>query len=195
MKGLATVARPVKSHEVKSNPGAQAAMDKEWASLRELKAWDEKNVREWSEVRNEARNNKERNHVGMIFGFCVEKGSELPQGHSQRKFKGRVVFRGNQVRDEDHYLATFQDMGSAPASMASGKFSDFLGLLPGWRLMQADAVRAYTQALLRGTTTWIRLPRDQWPKHWHGMKDPVCRLKLALYGHPDAGTCWETHCE
>ena len=131
----------------------------------------------------------------MIFGFCVEKGSELPQGHSQRKFKGRVVFRGNQVRDEDHYLATLQDMGSAPASMASGKFSDFLGLLPGWRLMQADAVRAYTQALLRGTTTWIRLLHDQWPKHWHGMKDPVCRLRLALYGHPDAGTCWEKHCE
>ena len=107
MKGLATVARPVKSHEVKSSPGAQAAMDKEWASLRELKAWDEKNVREWSDVRNEARNNKERNHVGMIFGFYVEKGSELPKGHSQRKFKGRVLFRGNQVRDEGHYLATF----------------------------------------------------------------------------------------
>ena len=61
--------------------------------------------------------------------------------------------------------------------------------------MQADAVRAYTQALLQGTVTWVRLPRDQWPKHWHGMKDPVCRLRLALYGHPDAGTCWERHCE
>ena len=57
MKGLATVVRPVKPHEVKSSPGAQAAMDKEWASLRELKAWDETNVREWSDVRNEARNN------------------------------------------------------------------------------------------------------------------------------------------
>ena len=77
-------------------------------------------MREWSDVRNEAKNKKERNHVGMVFGFCVEKGSELPMGDPQRKFKGRVVFRGNQVRDEDHYMATFQDMGSAPASMASG---------------------------------------------------------------------------
>ena len=92
-------------------------------------------------------------------------------------------------------MATFQDMGSAPASMASGKFSDSLGLLPEWKLTQADAVRAYTQALLKGTETWVRLPRDQWPKHWHSMKDPVCRLRLALYGHPDAGTCWEKHCE
>ena len=27
------------------------------------------------------------------------------------------------------------------------------------------------------------------------MKDPVCPLVLALYGHPDAGTCWEQHCD
>ena len=27
------------------------------------------------------------------------------------------------------------------------------------------------------------------------MTDPVCLLVLALYGHPDAGTCWEKHCD
>ena len=27
------------------------------------------------------------------------------------------------------------------------------------------------------------------------MKDPVVRLKLALYGHPDSGGIWERHCE
>ena len=27
------------------------------------------------------------------------------------------------------------------------------------------------------------------------MKRPVCRLKLALYGHPDSGGHWERHCE
>ncbi len=27
------------------------------------------------------------------------------------------------------------------------------------------------------------------------MRDPVCPLVLALYGHPDAGTCWEKHCD
>ena len=27
------------------------------------------------------------------------------------------------------------------------------------------------------------------------MKDLVCPLVLALYGHPDAGTCWEQHCD
>ena len=43
----------------------------------------------------------------------------------------------------------------------------------------------------------VRLPRDQWPQAWidAGYEDPACPLILALYGHPDAGTFWERHCE
>ena len=26
------------------------------------------------------------------------------------------------------------------------------------------------------------------------MRNPVCRLRLALYGHPDSGGYWESHC-
>ena len=138
-------------------------MDKEWNALREVGAWDEKLVREWGDVRAEAKKMNIRMHVGMVFGICVEKGSELPEGSPGRKYKGRVVFRGSDVRDESHYLATFQDLGSAPASMSSGKFLDFLGLLPNWVLMQADAVRAYVQARLQGVPTWVRVPREQCP--------------------------------
>ena len=159
--GYALVARPVRPKEVKTNKKAIEAMQKEWASLRELSAWDEKAVQEWSEVRDAAKKAGKRINIGMVFGICVEKGSELPEGDPGRKYKGRVVFRGNDVRDESHYLATFQDLGSAPAGMSSGKFLDFLGLLPGWKLMQADAVRAYTQALLKGVPTYVRIPREQ----------------------------------
>ena len=148
--GWALVARPVKNKEAQSNKKAFDAMEKDWSSLRSLGAWNEKGVREWSDVRNEAKQKGVRINVGMVFGICVEKGHELPEGSPGRKFKGRVAFRGNDVRDESHFLATFQDLGSAPAGMASGKFRDFLGVLPDWRLEQADAVRAYTQALLKG---------------------------------------------
>jgi hypothetical protein len=133
--GLAIVARPVKPKELKLNKKVLAAMDKEWSALREVGAWDEKKVREWADVREEAKKKGIRMHVGMVFGICVEKGSELPEGSPGRKYKGRVVFRGSDVRDESHYLATFQDLGSAPASMSSGKFLDFLGFLPTWVLM------------------------------------------------------------
>ena len=56
----------------------------------------------------------------------------------------------------------------------------------------ADAEQAYVQALMSGTETWIRLPKHQWPEHWHNTyHDPVVPLKLALYGHPESGVHWE----
>ncbi len=32
----------------------------------------------------------------------------------------------------------------------------------------ADAIGAYTQALLGGPKTWITIPREYWPAEWHG---------------------------
>jgi hypothetical protein len=49
--------------------------------------------------------------------------------------------------------------------------------------------------LLGGVKTWVRLPRERWPKAWEKFHDPVVPLRLALYGHPDAGGYWEKHCE
>ena len=78
---------------------------------------------------------------------------------------------------------------------------DAHGLLPGNLLEVSDGESAYTQARLKGKKTWVRIPRDQWPPEWFDgsgnprYKDPVVVLVLALYGHPDAGTFWEQHCE
>ena len=48
--------------------------------------------------------------------------------------------------------------------------------------------------LLFGIETWVRIPRDQFPAEYQHLRDPVFRLVLALYGHPDAGTSWEAWC-
>eukprot|EP00972_Heterocapsa_arctica_P064015 9445113-Heterocapsa_arctica.AAC.1 len=45
-----------------------------------------------------------------------------------------------------------------------------------------------------GTPTWVTLPKRFRPEEWSKFRDPVVRLKLALYGHPDAGGCWEEPC-
>ena len=90
----------------------------------------------------------------------------------------------------------FQELSSSPATMPAGKALDAYGLLEGNAIEQADAVQSYTQALLQGHDTWIRLPRDRWPdssfKDGNKRKDPkyhdpVVKLRLALYGHPDSG--------
>ena len=37
------------------------------------------------------------------FDICVEKNSELEDGDPRKKYKGRVVFLGDTVRDEDGF--------------------------------------------------------------------------------------------
>ena len=134
-------------------------------------------------------------HFGSLYCICVEKGSELQPDDPNRKYKGRVVFLGNQVKDENFQVAIFQELSSQPATMQAAKAVDFMGLQKGYTTQQADATQAYTQAKLQGTKTWISLPRDQWPESWKGYRNPVCPLDLALYGHPDSGGHWEKHCE
>ena len=159
-------------------------------------------MREWRSVALESRKEGVHVHVGRIFDICVETGCELsdplPDGtkNPDKKFKGRAVFQGNNVRDENFEVAMFQELSSAPATMEASKWADFFGLLPGNDVEQSDAEQAYTQSVLGGTKTWVRLPREQWPQAWvdKGMQDPVCPLILSLYGHPDSGGYWEAHC-
>ena len=181
--------------EIQTNPKANAALVKEWDALRKAGCWDESRVREWSDVANDARRNDSKTHVGRIFEICVEKNSELAPDNPARKFKGRVVFQGNQVKDENWDVALFQELGSAPATLEAGKACDAYGLIAGHDVQQADAEQAYIQTRLGGDVpTWVRIPPERRPKSWQHFRDPVCPLVLALYGHPDAGGYWEQHC-
>ena len=154
-------------------------MKKEWDKLRDKQVWDEAHVREWRDVADEAKANGETVHIGSLFGICVEKNYELDKGDARRKFKGRVVFQGNNVRDQNFDVAIFQDLGSAPATMEAARVADWYGRLPGHALHAADAEQAYIQADIRGTETWILLPEEEWPQSWKdaGMRKPVCKLK------------------
>ena len=130
-----------------------------------------------------------------MFGIVVERNYELDKTDKRRKYKGRAVFQGNNVKDEEGNWAIFQELGSSPATMEAARCADAYGLFPGHAVRKSDAEQAYTQAWLTGTKTWVRLPRDQWPRAWidADMNDPVCPLLLALYGHPDSGTDWERY--
>ena len=84
----------------------------------------------------------------------LKKPSELAKDDPRRKFKYRVVLQGNTVVTQNWEAAMFQDMGSNPSSMQSGKSADCYGCLPGHCTEQADAEQAYIQAELKGTETW-----------------------------------------
>ena len=191
---FASVARLVSKDEIASNPKAKAALDKEWENIRNKGVWDEKRVRECRDIVAEARRNGHTVHLGRIFEACYEKGSELPESDPRRKFKGRTVFQGNNVRDENSDHALFNELGSSPASMEAAKLLDAFGSQPGFSKQQADAIQAYIQALFTGVPTWLSLPRNRWPKDWEKKYwQPMVPMLLALYGHPDSGGIWENH--
>ncbi len=191
----AAVARPVTRKEIAATPEAARAMKIEWDRLRKKKVWDERVIREWADVARDARKNGTEVHMGYLFGICVEKNSELPLGHPSRKFKGRVVFQGNRVKNQDYQAAIFQDLGSAPATMAASRAADCFGCAPGNVIEVADGEQAYVQAELTGTPCWVSLPPEERPAAGKGFRNPVMQLKKALYGHPDSGTMWEEHCD
>ncbi|CAE8675163.1 unnamed protein product, partial [Polarella glacialis] len=171
----AFVGRLLKNSEIKSDPAAQAAILSELGKLRAAGAWSESTVIEWSLVRDNAVRSGKKVHVGRLHAIATEKGSELPLGHPERKMKGRIVFLGNNVRDEDGQVALFGDL---KRPRHNGSFKD-----------------AYIQSPLGGAETYIRLPKELQPDSWKHMRDPVCKLVMSLYGHPDAGGFWQAHCK
>ena len=104
------VAKQLKMDEVMRTPAAKAAMEKEWKKLRDIGCWDLTSVREYDDVRAEALAAERTVHFGRVFPICHEKHSELPP--DQRVYKGRVVFQGDNVKDESSHAALFQDLGS-----------------------------------------------------------------------------------
>ena len=193
----AMVSRPVGRAEIDSNPKAKEAMLKEWKGLRDQEVFDFSMVREYDEVVAEAKKNKKEVHMARVHGICVEKNYQLPEGNPGRKFKGRGVLLGNQVKNQHWEAAFFQDLGNSPASFEASRWADFFGCLPGHSVKLADAIQAYIQAKLKGPLCWVELPTDAWPpeiQYWK-FRRPVVRLDKALYGHPDSGTMWEQHCD
>jgi hypothetical protein len=181
--------------EMRRQPGAQAALRKEWYRLRAINTWLEDEVEEWGDVEARAERQGVEIHMGMVFQICVEEDSEKEREEWLRTWKGRGVFRGDDVVGENWDVAMFQELGSAPATMVAAKFCDLRGLLRGHINENVDTTQARTQSLLGGTKTWVSLPRDEWPESWKHMRRPVCPLVEALYGHPDARGYWEQRCD
>ena len=137
--------------------------------------------------------------------LCFLKHAELEE--ALQKYKGRVVFRGDQVKDETGAMAVFTEQAASASSMSAAKFLDAIARMPGNSGEHADGRKAYTQVSLKDMARllrlppdkcpeiWITLPRDRRPAWWDSIDDPVVQLQVNLYGHPLAGLLWEKHLE
>ena len=111
------------------------------------------------------------------------------------KYKGRICFRGDIVKDQNGSAAIFQELSANPTNVHDANANLAYGMIPGHKTTQSDALRAYIQSLLKSKhKTWVRVPKELWPAHWHGKYTaPMSILERALYGHPEAGAHWERH--
>ena len=131
-------------------------------------------------------------------------GNRNPQS---LKYKGRIVLRGDFVKDDSVSYAVFTEQGSSASQMTAAKVMDIISRLLGCAGQAADAVSSYTQEKIEDAHKLlkipksecpdirIRLPRHTWPKSWSSMEDPVVPLERNLYAHPLAGLSWERQFE
>ena len=197
---FAAVTRQLSKAEIIGREDALKAIQKEFDGIGAMGAWKLESVREEADVREEAIREQKTIHIADLLAICSEKNVELEP--AKRSLKGRVCYREDAARDESGNLALYQTLSASPASIVAANATIAFGMLEGHKVTSADAVKAYLQALLKSLAkTWIRLPKQVWPKEWFNedgtpkYQRPVIELLQALYGHPEAGSHWQMQFE
>lgn len=98
------------------------------------------------------------------------------------------MFEGPFVSDQSSNGAVFEELPSQVPLVSALKMIGIMCLQDDWAIQQSEAQQADAQSDLKGASTCMIPPRDQWPKCWGPKcRNPVVRLRLALYGHPLPG--------
>ena len=107
---------------------AKAAVDKEWEKLDKISAWNLTEVQSKKQVIEEARTSGATVHFASLMDICHLKNAELEAKH--QKYKGRVVLRGDIVKDNSGSYAVFTEQGSSASQMTAAKIMDIISRLP-----------------------------------------------------------------
>ena len=67
---------------------------------------------------------------------------------NDKVYKGRVVFRGDAVKDETGTFAVFSEQSASASHMAASKLLDAIARFPGMAGYDSVAVKAYCQVPL-----------------------------------------------
>ena len=155
-------------------------------------------------VIDEARTKGAKVHFASLMDICHFKNAELET--KDQKYKGRVVIRGDIVKDDSGSCVVFAEQGSSASHLTAAKVMDIISRLPGCAGQAANAVSVFPRKNGRCSKIlkipksecpdiWIRLPQHKWPKSWSSMEDPVVSLERNLYGQPLAVLFWERQFE
>ena len=101
-----------------------------------------KQVRNKSDVIDEARKGG-KVHFASLMDLCHLKNADLETKH--QKYEGRVVLRGDIVKDDSGSYAVFTEQGSSASQMTAAMVMDIISRLPECAGQAADAISAETQ--------------------------------------------------
>ena len=145
-------------------PDAKAAVDKKWDKLEKLVAWQMKKVKsKKKEVIEKARKEGRTVHFASLLDISL-KNSELEQQF--QKYRGRVVLRGDVVKDDSVLYAVFTEQVSSASQMTAAKVLDVIASLPVCAGQASEAVSAYTQVKLEDAPTLLKHPKSECPYIW-----------------------------
>ena len=105
-------------------PAAKAAVDKEWEKLGKISEGNLAKVRSKKSVIDEERMSGATVHFASLMDVCHLKNAELEAKH--QKYKGRVVLRGDIVKDNSGSYAVFTELGSSASQMTAAKIMDII---------------------------------------------------------------------
>ena len=120
-------------------------------------------------------------HTRHIMDICHLKNAELEAKH--QKYKGRVVLRGDIVKDISGSYAVFTEQGSSASQMTAAKIMDIISRLPGCDGQAADAVSAYTQVKMDDAHKLLKITKSECPDIWIRLPRQMAKI-MVQYGRP-----------
>ena len=78
-----------------------------------------------------------------------------------KKYKGRVVLRGDIVKDDSGPYAVFTEQRSSASQMTATKVMDIISRLQGCAGQAPDAVSAFTQVKMEGAPKLLKIPKSE----------------------------------
>ena len=100
------------------NSCSESSSGQGWEKLEKNSAWNLTKVNSKKQVIDEARMSGATVHFASLMDICHLKNVELEAKH--QKYKGRVVLRGDIVRDNSGSYAVFTEQGSLDSSQDHG---------------------------------------------------------------------------
>ena len=111
-------------------------------------------VKSKKEVIKEAQKKNNNVHCVSLMDLCHLKNSELEPEFQQ--YKGRVVLRGDFVKDDSGVSAVSAEQDSSASQMTAAKVMDVIARLPDCDGQAADAISACSQVKMEDTPTLVK---------------------------------------